>query len=432
LGNCRNDDEGIHTKQHKPTLIVIYRKIDRLHNGTSPCRRFPAVSRKSGGFAARMVPKPTRPSLCSPFRAAGESLIPRFPFDRFLLKSGAKGKFIGMGELAVSASCPHSYPGIDFSGESEVLSPSQPPIHLPDGPIVAFLLSLHEEGGFIYLFLKYLGRSICVQVRDACDHLGFLPVDGRRSELLDEIGRLAASHGGSLSSFEFATHRYVFENKSVPRECEWLTGSITGACNVLDFPDSSPNYRCVFRRHSSLSEHFVIEHQITGPQWIEFSGAEQMEPITSIPAFSLANSRPIRVLTDMDETPLVNLCSFAVQATGSHLCVISTRIITNCDLQTLSGRPVQRTFTVGPAVTAAVCKSESDLVSSFLSVLDEFDVDLIASFDFKSDLKLIYGIMCDAQLLGWWRLGRLRRGFLAPPATVSRFAPLVGRVGCCI
>jgi DNA polymerase alpha subunit A len=250
-----------------------------------------------------------------------------------------------------------------------------------------FLFLIQEHEGTLSLFLKSESRTICVKVLDAEYELKFLPVESHFPELIAEIEATAAASGGQLKRFETRSLRYSFENQSVPIQADWLCASFTSECKISTFPKASPNYRFVFGLKSSLAEQFTLKHSVKGPQWVSISGTEPIDLSASIPVFGLSNSESVSVVDG--PTPLFNVCCFATQKTRSNeLLFISMRIASNCSIDSLEGQKQLFTLTtVESAPDALVCQSEPEMVQRFFGIIAEFGVDLLLSFDLRSDLE---------------------------------------------
>ena len=326
--------------------------------------------------------------------------------------------------------------GMDMSGESEIISPTKPRVEVGEC-LVGFLFSVYEEDGKLFLFMKLddCHRTICVEY-DQCEYcLQFLPSGSDKDGLIAEVLSSIEECGGEVKSFEFRQLKYAFDDDSIPFETEWLVVNASGSCDVTQIPREGANYRAIFGTTSPLWETFCLKHGIKGPEWVEITGFEESgSRCLSIPSFHSTKSFELRVLQDYNINPRFNLCSFAIQMIGTQLVMISAKITTECDTMEWSDVSETLTFTtlspdIKPSGTV-LCKSEADLIQSFVETLESYDIDVMISFNLRSDFEILYQKMCENEVMGWWRVGRIRRGFVNPSLEDRMYDFIGGRIRC--
>ncbi|OHT12383.1 hypothetical protein TRFO_17877 [Tritrichomonas foetus] len=356
----------------------------------------------------------------------------------------------------------HQFPKepIDFKGDSEIVIP-QNKIEMPVGNEVdGYLFNIHEENGYLFLFMKAFinnhYQTICILVEEPRYYLKFLPVPGYRDDLIEEVRQIAQNSGGKYiepknGMSPFQTMSYVFnkDGEQIPRESEWLCASFSSQCNLSQIPRVGRNYSTVFGLTYSLRECFCTNNLIKGPQWVHIRKLTEIDhSATTIPMFRVKNPKFVSILTSLNQEnslerpiPPFNLCSMSLRyihdskENKKQIIMISMLIRPDCEIESYNSKTkncitICNTNHQCPADNVIFCKNEEELIRIFVEKLDEYNIDLLVSYNLQSDLNLIFEKIQTCNPLGWWRIGRIRRGFEPPDVSSSPFFLLSGRVLC--
>ena len=338
--------------------------------------------------------------------------------------------------------------GLDLTG-SEVDSAPKIEIDLPEnGTLDLFLFNIHEEGGQLYLFCKYLYKgsyvTVCIQIGQVSYYLQFLPIPGQEEDLKQEIQQIAKkAHFGILEA-EYCEKKYAFDKQNIPRVANWYCIRITSMkCDLKEIPQEGDNYSHVFGLTASLTENFLLKRKISGPSWIRVSNAKKFKQISTCPMFTVKDIESITVLEEnqiqtFHHVPPFNICNCAIRTviddkTVQQIVMLSMYILYYWDIESFKpARPKQNSvkmitfvcptknvslsskyvqeFTRNKKTNIQICENEGDLLARFVAQLDEMDIDLLCSFGLTTtDIPLIYEKLAQHKTKGWYNFGRMKR-----------------------
>ena len=351
---------------------------------------------------------------------------------------------------------------LNFEADTMLSSDQLVELDISDGcTIDAFLFHVHEESRKLFMFCKYLHEdryiTICIQISTPSYYLQFLPIPGHEEELKEEVQKIARKCKGAIISMDYQEKNYAFENLSIPKHTKWLCVAFTSKLQIADIPRNGDNYSQVLGLTSSLSESFILKQKLRGPSWITISNPKKINQISSVPILAIPNISYINTIPlnqQPPHIPYLNLCTMAMRTlhneknNENEIFLISLRIHYKWNIETFQQSGEKQmvksiTFACSPSTTSLsthycmnvskrddikICKNEAELLSSFVEIIDKYDIDLISSFGLTSfDGPVLIERMKKTNLRNWWKLGRLQR--LNPKGSKANFLTVIsGRI----
>lgn len=337
----------------------------------------------------------------------------------------------------------------------EDVEPNKPPpkvlIEVPESKTVdLYLFHVHEEGPKLYLFCKHpVGPdyfTICVEITDSFYYLQFLPIQGHEYEILDEVNFIAHKNGGSVISSEMKEFKYSFEIVQIPEVSNYLNVVLSSTTNLSRIPPNGINYSHVFGLTTTLTENFYIRRNIKCPSWIRATHCEKKSRNTTVPMLTVPNIESIIPL-DLPKTPPMNICAISIRSMfhTNEIYMISLRVLQEWDIMefsgsgnfvinlicTTSGSKINDKFISENKKSVRAYRNESDLLSSFVRLIDDYDIDILTSFGLISnDIPLLFSRLKLFNVKDWWRIGRLRRSTPIKNGKINPNYALSGRIPC--
>ncbi|OHT15213.1 hypothetical protein TRFO_42657 [Tritrichomonas foetus] len=289
----------------------------------------------------------------------------------------------------------------------------------------AFVFAINEEGGRLYLFCKYAADptqfgTICICILSPCYFVQFLPTyEASEHQVEVEIEHIIHSCGGNIVSKRWVTKRNV--NFSSSRK--YLDVEISSTCNIANIPVKGSTYEAVGGSTLSLSDHFITRNNIKGSKWISVHCSQSPHLQTIIPMYTTLNTSSIEI-TKGNSKPSMNICIFSTFEKENKIFMLTMRIFYQWDYESLdiykglrSARRAIITFIYVPELnnskkdrTYVYCQSEAELLQNFAEKIDQFDIDIICSYDLiNHDLPLIVERMKANNISNWSKLGRYYR-----------------------
>ncbi|KAH0788005.1 DNA-directed DNA polymerase [Histomonas meleagridis] len=233
---------------------------------------------------------------------------------------------------------------------------------------------------------------------------------------------------------------YAFNDPNIPKAAEWLCASFSSDCNLTNVPLIGENYSNVFGLTSTLSDCFHTKNQIKGPSWVQIRKLQNVDrSITTVPMFTLKNPKHITLISEERKPPKFNICSFSLRTYFEeekqihHVLMLSVRLFKDCDIESFESNSVNattfsKTSEIPKSDNVIFCKSEIELVTEFFNFIHEQDIDILFSYGLQFDWNLIFNTLQQEEVFGWWKCGRIRRGFSLPNYEISPFFYLCGRI----
>lgn len=291
-----------------------------------------------------------------------------------------------------------------------------------------FVFNIHEEGGLLYLFCKYYADetqygTICICIASPSLFLQFLPSFDMSDENVEkEIDEIAKLCKGEIISKKWLTKKSI--NSTL--EQRYLEVELPSKFNIADIPIKGKTYEAVFGSTLSLSENLMIRLNLKGAKWIGVRCAQSPCRQTSVPMYTTFNLSDIEITKDQLAKPSMNICIFSMFERNNEVFMISMRIFYQCNYETLdnykglnSSRKSIITFIYIPEIsktsakndrTTVYCSSETELLRNFAERIEQFDIDILCSYDLvEHDLPFILARMKANNIKQWTKLGRHTR-----------------------
>jgi hypothetical protein len=247
-----------------------------------------------------------------------------------------------------------------------------------------------------------------------------------------------------MVSVEMKPLMYCYDDHLVPRKANYCCAVVTALCSPGRIRARGAHYSHVFGTTASLSENFLRRRRISGPCWVRVCDAEKHQKLATVPMFSVPTIDSVTPLPYLHPAPM-NLCTMAIRSViRSHeIFMISLRIFRDWDIENFSGSGLKHVTFVCPSglaevapdatsnATLKVLATEHDLLKAFAKALDDYDVDIIASYGLTTfDIPLLFDRMRAKSVDDWWRIGRLKRTTAPKQGRLNIQLSLSGRVPC--
>ncbi|KAH0795482.1 DNA polymerase alpha catalytic subunit [Histomonas meleagridis] len=351
---------------------------------------------------------------------------------------------------------------LDDSFTEEIASSNLVNLDLPDqGSIDVFLFHIHEEGGKLFLFCRYLNVdnyiTICIKVSTPLYYIQFLPIPNHEEELKEEVQSLSSKLKCGIVSMEYQSKNYAFDNLSIPKRTSWLCVSFTSKLRPNEIPSQGNHYSNVLGITSTLAESFILREHLRGPTWITINNPKQFGQTSTIPMITIPNitfikSIPLEQIPQ--HIPNFNLCTISLRSlhnektNENEIFLISLRILYKWNIeifQSSGSKQMIKNITFASSLGSTslsrqycrdvmnrediqICTNEQELLSKFVETLDKYDIDLISSYGLVTyDGPLLIERMKKFNISNWWKLGRLKR--TNPHGSKANFLTVIsGRV----
>ncbi|OHT04413.1 DNA polymerase alpha catalytic subunit [Tritrichomonas foetus] len=361
--------------------------------------------------------------------------------------------------------------GLDITGK-EVESIQKYDVDLPeDKSLLLYLFHIHEEGGKLYLFCKYLFKgnyiTVCIGIGQVNYCLQFLPIPGHEDDLIEEVNEIGRKASFKVVKGEYQDKHYAFDKINIPNITKWYCTEVTPRTIKLnEIPQVGNHFSQVFGLTATLTENFLLKKRIKGPSWIKITEVIKKDQVSTCPTFLIKNMDSVHPVPENQQpvhVPPFNLCTFAMRTVldeknSPQILILSMKIHYYWNIETFT--PSEKTKNYQKVITFAcstknvslsskyvnyihnqkksnvvICANETDLLTKFLEQLDEYDIDLIASFGLTtSDLPLIYDKIVKHKIRSFFKLGRLKRREAKPKydllMALSGRLPVDLRVSC--
>ncbi|KAI9719810.1 MAG: hypothetical protein M1812_003299 [Candelaria pacifica] len=337
-----------------------------------------------------------------------------------------------------------------------------------DGSLRMFWLDYTEVNGSLCFFGKVKNRntgqyvSCLVKVDNILRKLFFLPREYRQrhgretsdevemKDVYEEVDGLMSKLRVDMHKIKPCSRKYAFELPDVPKEADYLKLLYPYAKPALPIDMIGETFSHVFGANTSLFEQFVLWKNIMGPCWLRIEEAD----FTAVNNASwckleLQASKPglISPLGEADsiEPPPLTLMSIAlrtmlnVRENKQEILVASARVYDNVSLSDTTSpeklpcktftvmRPASGSFPVGfeaetqkRAGTIKLEKTEQNLLSHFLAILQQIDPDVLVGHKLEDvDYSILLSRMRERKTAHWHRIGRLKR--TEWPKSMGRF-----------
>lgn len=340
-------------------------------------------------------------------------------------------------------------------GETSIPPPPKVSLQVPESHTVDFyLFHVHEEGQKLYLFGKHrVGNNfytICIEVANTYYYLQFLPIIGHEFEIAEEVNDIAHKCGGRLISKEMKEHKYSFDNSLIPQNATYLCATFSSNSNCSKIKPNGIHYSHVFGVTASLSENFFVRRHVYCPSWVRATNCQKKSRSTTVPMLSVTNIESISPISISDSSvylpsPPMNLCTISIRSMfhTNEIYMISARILYEWDIDEFSGKGTKSTTLVcstsGGAISPEIrqndhielFRTEEDLLSYFVRLIDDYDIDILVSFGLISnDIPLLFNRLKTQNVKEWWKIGRLRRATTIKDGKINPTYALSGRIPC--
>ena len=300
-----------------------------------------------------------------------------------------------------------------------------------------FVFDTHEEGGKLYLFCKYSSDpsqygTICLCIGSPTYKLYFSPSNDVSDQLVEkEINFILKrfSKEGLISDEKKWVEKKVIDGNITSR---YLEVNFSSNFNIADIPIKGKTYDAVYGSSSTLVDQFLTHKNIKGPKWLSVHCSQSPRLQTSVPMYISLNTSQIDVI-DLDQKPSMNICIFSMIKKENQVFMISMRIFYQWNYESLdtykglyNSRRVIITFVLAPEndskkrdSTTIYCNNESEVLSGFVEKLEQFDIDIICSYDLiNHDLPFIIERIRKNNLSQWARIGRHFRSIFTNSLTL--------------
>ena len=286
-----------------------------------------------------------------------------------------------------------------------------------------YLFSTFEEGNQVYLFCKYDADptqfgTLCICVSNPSYFLYFLPsYNTKKADLENEVELIVNLCNGMIIN-----KKWVSKKTMDMDENEYLEVEISSNCSIPDIPLKGKFYELVNGSSLSLTDNLYIHQHIKGPQWIKIVCSQSLNFQTAIPMFSAKTFDKIEPIKEKKEKPSFNICLFSFHSYNGSIFLLTMRILFQWDIENMceykdksgAGHKII-TYVCGSKIKECkdpviFCQNEYELLECFLEKLDQYDIDLLASYDlFNNDLPFLISRIKELNIYQWNKFCRIFR-----------------------